>query len=210
MTTQRENKRVTSSANAAKLATIVLAAGGSSRYGKCKQLIDINGASLIRAAINKLSSILRHEQIYVVVGANSEDVIHGIEGLPVNVIHNTHWQTGIASSLKAGIKSIKPGCKAVMITLCDQPLISAIHLEQLIKLWSENHSKIIASTYAGTLGTPAIIPIDLCPQLLELEGDMGAKPILEKTPNRLVKLPIPEAEFDIDTPADLENLKKML
>ena len=97
-----------------------------------------------------------------------------------------------------------------MITLCDQVLVAENHLEQLINLWINNPSKIIASEYADTLGTPAIIPVDFYPQIMALDGDTGAKSILENNTDQLIRLPIPEAEFDLDVPADLEKLKKLL
>ena len=191
------------------LSAIVLAAGGSSRYGQCKQLINISGSSLIRHAVNKLSSLLSHNNIYVVVGASSQAVAQAINDLPVNIVHNEHWQKGLASSLKAGMTSINPGCPAVMITLCDQVLITETHLRRLADHWIEDSSRIIASGYADTLGTPAVIPAEFYPQVLALEGDAGAKPILTNNIGWVTTVPIPEAEFDLDVPADLEKLKKL-
>ena len=139
------------------------------------------------------------------MGANSQAVAQAVSDLPVNVVHNEHWQTGLASSLKAGINNLEPDCPAVMITLCDQVLVTQAHLRQLLDLWHAGPSEITASGYADTLGTPAIIPAEFYPQLLALEGDTGAKSILNNT-GRVRTLPIPEAEFDIDLPADLEKI----
>ena len=192
------------------LSAIVLAAGGSSRYGQCKQLIKINGSSLVRLAVDKLSSLFPHDRISVVVGANSEAVAQAISDLTVSLVYNVHWQKGLASSLKAGINGIKPGCRAVMITLCDQVLVTEKHLRRLVDCWTEEPSRIIASGYADTLGTPAIIPAEYFPQVLALEGDAGAKSILKNNAGRVTTAPVPEAEFDLDVPADLEKLNKQL
>ena len=197
-------------AGVTELCAIVLAAGGSSRYGQCKQLIEIDGSSLVRHAVSKLSSLLPHNRINVVVGANSRAVAQAISDLPVTIIHNEHWQNGLASSLKAGINGIGPGCPAVMITLCDQVLVAENHLRQLLDLWIDDPSMIIASNYAETLGTPAVIPAEFYPQLLALEGDAGAKSILKNNAGRVTTAPVPEAEFDLDVPADLEKLNKQL
>ena len=190
----------------AELSALVLAAGSSSRYGQCKQLVEIKGVSLVRIAIDKLATVLPCRQICVVTGANAETVTDNISDLPVDTVYNEQWQTGLASSLKAGIKNLKPDCPAVLITLCDQVLVRETHLQQLIRLWSDNPSKIIASAYSDTLGTPAIIPADFYPQLLALQGDTGAKSLLQKNITQLVSLSVPEAEFDIDTPADLQKI----
>ena len=187
------------------LSAIVLAAGSSSRYGQCKQLVKINGASLIRLAANRLLALFPPDRINVVVGANSQAVTQAVSDLPVNAVHNEYWQTGMASSLKAGINSLEPGCQAVMITLCDQVLVTEAHLRQLLDLWHDDPSEITASGYADTQGTPAIIPAEFYPQLLALEGDAGAKSILINNASRVRICPIPEAELDIDVPADLEN-----
>ena len=192
------------------LSAIVLAAGGSSRYGRCKQLVEINGYSLVRLAVDKLSSVFSHDRISVVVGANPEAVAQAISSLPVNIVENNHWQQGLASSIKAGINSLEPGCRAVLITLCDQVLVTEEHLRRLVDRWMADPSRIIASGYAGTLGTPAVIPAEFFPQLLALEGDAGAKSVLRNNTDNVRTIPIPEAEFDLDVPADLEKLKKKL
>ena len=188
------------------LSAIILAAGGSSRYGQCKQLINIDGSSLVRHAVNKLSSLFSHGRINVVVGANFRAVAQAISDLPVNIVYNDLWQTGLSSSLTAGINAVEPGCRAVMITLCDQVLVTENHLRQLVDCWIEDPSGIIASGYADTLGTPAIIPAEYFPQVLALEGDAGAKSILKNNAGQVRTVSIPEAEFDLDVPADLEKL----
>ena len=189
---------------------MVLAAGGSSRYGQCKQLVEINGSSLVRLAVVKLSSLFPHDRINVVIGADSEAVAQSVSDLPVNVVLNEHWQQGLASSLKAGLNSVEPDCRAVMITLCDQVLVTEDHLRLLLDQWLANPSQIMASAYADTVGTPAIIPVEYYPQILALEGDAGAKSILNNNAGRVRTLPIPEAEFDLDVPAELDKLKKKL
>ena len=201
---------MTGSEQAVGLTAIVLAAGESSRYGKCKQLVKINGSSLVELAVSKLSSLFPHNRISIVVGAASQAVVQAVSAVPVNIVLNERWQAGLASSLKAGINSTEPGCQAVMITLCDQPLVTEEHLRQLLGLWIDNPSRIIASDYADTLGTPAIIPAEYYPQLLALEGDAGAKSILKNNTEQLITLPIPEAEFDLDVPTDLEKLLQQL
>ena len=200
---------VTASTQSGKLSAIALAAGGSSRYGECKQLVEINGSSLVQLAVDKLSALFPNDRITVVVGANSEAVAQAVSDLLVNIVVNEHWQQGLASSLKTGLNSVEPDCRAVMITLCDQALVTEEHLRRLLDLWFAFPSEITASAYAGTVGTPAVIPAEFYPQVLALEGDTGAKSILENNAGRVRTLPIPEAEFDLDVPADLEKLRSL-
>lgn len=194
----------------ANLAALVLAAGGSSRYGGCKQLVEVNGASLVWRAVAKLVPLLPPERIGVVVGAEWEAVEWELAEWRVNIVRNPHWQQGLASSLKAGINSLPPECAAALITLCDQPLVSSMRLRQLLTLWAAQPARISAAQFAGAVGAPAVFPREFYPELLELEGDAGAKTVMARHPERLAALPIPEAEFDLDTPADLEKLKRRL
>ena len=188
------------------ISAVVLAAGGSSRYGKCKQLVEINGSSLVRLAVDKLSLLFPPDRISVVVGANSKAVTQAVSDLQVKIVHNSGWQEGLASSLRAGVNSLEPGCRALMITLCDQVLVAEEHLRQLAGKWIADPSRIIASGYAGTLGTPAVIPAEFYPQLLALDGDAGAKSVMKNNAERVTALPLSEAEFDLDVPGDLEKL----
>ena len=186
---------------------VILAAGGSSRYGRCKQLVEINGSSLVRLAVDKLRGLFPPDRIIVVVGANSEAVAQAVSDLPVKIVLNTGWQQGLASSLKAGLNRAEPDCRAVLITLCDQVLVTEEHLRLLLDLWLTTPSEIVASNYAGTVGTPAVIPAGFYPQIRQLEGDTGAKAILKNNADRVRTLPVPDAEFDLDVPADLEKLR---
>lgn len=194
----------------ANLAALVLAAGGSSRYGRCKQLVEVNGASLVCRAVSKLVPLLPPERIGVVVGAQWEAVERELAEWRVNIVRNPHWRQGLASSLKAGINSLPPECAAALVTLCDQPLVSSQSLRQLLNLWAAQPRRISAAQFAGAVGAPAVFPRDFYPELLELEGDAGAKSVMARHPESLAALPIPEAEFDLDTPADLEKLQRRL
>ncbi len=187
-------------------AAVVLAAGGSSRYGQCKQLVEIKGSSLVRLAVNKLLALFAPGRINVVVGANSEAVAQALDDLGVNIVHNKDWRQGLASSVQAGVRSLEPDCPAVMITLCDQALVTQHHLNSLLDLWLGDPSNIAAARYAGAIGTPVIIPAEFYPQLLALKGDTGAKLMLKNNADRVSTLPLAEAEFDLDVPADLEKL----
>ena len=196
--------------SAYRISAVLLAAGGSSRYGRCKQLVEINGSNLVRLAVNKLSALFPFDSVIVVIGANSERVTEAVSDLPVKIVYNANWQEGLASSLKAGLNRVETDCRAVMITLCDQALVTEGHLRLLLDQWLAASSEIAASSYADTVGTPVVIPAEFFPQLLALEGDTGAQSVLKNNADRVRTIPIPEAEFDIDLPADMERLKKKL
>lgn len=188
------------------LEAMVAAAGGSSRYGCCKQLVEIGGVSLVRRAVQRLLALFPAERIRLVVGADAAAVAAQVQDLAVNAVHNERWRDGMATSLQAGISSAAPGCRAVLVTLCDQALVTEHHLRQLLNLWAEDESRIAAAAYGGGLGAPAIIPVGFFPQIMALDGDEGAKSILVRRAGQAAALPLAAAEFDLDAPADLERL----
>ncbi len=201
---------MTSRGALSKLHAIILAAGGSSRYGQCKQLEEINGSTLIKTATSELLSLFDRNKIHIVVGAHSEEIVEAIRTLHVNIIYNHDWESGMGSSLKTALGAVETDADAIMVTLCDQVLIRENHLHQLIETWRGAPLNIIASAYSDTIGTPTIIPAPFFPQIFQLTGDIGAKSILMDNPEKTVTLPVPEAEFDVDTPWELEKLRPFL
>jgi molybdenum cofactor cytidylyltransferase len=113
----------------------------------------------------------------------------------------------MASSIRAAIQALPNSAKAVMLMLCDQPLITNVQLQSLVSAWQAAPEQIIASEYHQSIGVPAIFPASYFDQLLGLEGDKGAKSLLIKHQADLIRISLPEAEFDIDTLADFQHLQ---
>jgi len=194
--------------NKKRVAALLLAAGGSSRMGHAKQLIKLNNASLVkRAAQSALQS--QCDQIYVVVGAQSETIRKELEGMALHIVPNPEWGKGIGSSIHAGIKAIKTDINsfdAVLILLVDQPAINDTLLNGFIKKFKEG-SVLIASCYADTIGVPALFSKVYFDDLEKLSNDRGAKGLLQRHAAEVTQIPFPDGAFDVDTPADLEKIK---
>lgn len=188
-----------------KVGGILLAAGGSSRLGRPKQLLKFEGKTLIRRAAEALVDS-ECEPIVAVLGAELESSKAEIADLGINVCVNELWQSGMSSSIKAGqqeLLKIEPDLAAVVITLCDQPHILSDHLDALIDSFRERHNSIVAARYGDTVGVPALFSREMFPDLLELSGDKGARQLIHSHPDRVESIHMPEAAFDVDTPADL-------
>ena len=187
---------------------IILAAGKASRMGKPKQLLTYQGSSLISLAVKVgLNSIC--ESVVVVLGAYTEQIKPEINKLPVQIIENMDWETGMASSIRAGINLINqsnPNLDAVIIALADQPLISEAVFNQLIEKYQDTNNKIIAAAYDDIVGVPALFDKTFFSELMNIEGDRGAKALMRKYKNEVLTIPIPEAAIDIDTQDDYEKL----
>ena len=187
---------------------ILLAAGGSTRMGRPKQLLPYRGSTLLRHAVDTAIAT-GFAPIVVVLGAEAERCRAEIAGLSVHAVVNPEWERGMGTSLRVGVGVLRreaPGVAAVLIMLHDQPMITAAKLCEMAARWTPA-SCAVASTYAGTLGVPALLARELFDELSVLDGNQGARRILEAHRSRLVSVAMPEALHDMDTPADYDRLK---
>jgi molybdenum cofactor cytidylyltransferase len=185
---------------------IILAAGASSRLGQPKQRVLFQGETLLNRAIR-----IAHEAcanpVAAVLGADFENIRASIRDKGVMIVFNDSWQQGIASSIKAGLSSVGLSSVGVLILGCDQPYLSAAHLRALLERFETSASRVIvASTYAGVRGMPAIFPQAVFAQLASLEGDKGARALLGAPPVPLEEVEFNRGQIDIDTPDDLAQL----
>ena len=178
----------------------ILAAGASTRLGQPKQLLPFRGRSLLRhAAETALASVCR--PVVVVLGAGAEQLRGELAALPVTVTLNPAWAEGMASSIRAGLGTVTSEAHepdSVVIMLCDQPLITAATLDQLVKVHRTENRGIVACEYEDTLGVPTLFIREYFPELAGLAGDQGACKIIVKHNNYLSRIPAPEAAFDVD------------
>ncbi len=192
-----------------KIGGILLAAGGSSRLGQPKQLLQFQGKSLLRRAAETLAGS-KCSNIVVVLGAEITGSTGELTGLPVNIRINKDWASGMSSSIKAGLNALlafAPDTDAVVIALCDQPNISPTDIDRLIDVFDQTHPGIVAAEYSGTVGVPALFPRSLFEDLRNLTGDKGARNMLRRQEN-LTAIKLDAATIDIDTLADYESLNQ--
>ena len=187
---------------------IILAAGNSSRLGKPKQLLTFRGTTLLeivtRAAIESGC-----KPLVVVLGAYSSEISKQQQDPNINYIINDSWQEGISSSIAAGLTAIMnqdQEVAQVIIAVSDQPFISSAVFLDLIKKQEETGKNMVTSSYAQTIGTPALFNKKYFDQLLSLTGNHGAKHILEQHPEDIASILFEAGKIDIDTETDYDNL----
>lgn len=188
------------------LYAIVLAAGASRRLGTPKQLLGFRGKTLIEHAISNARTICS-SRVVAVLGAFSNRIRPLVESSPVSIVENSDWESGMASSLRAGLHALPPGCKAVLILLCDQPKISTADLKTLAAAWAEHPDRIVASRYDDVIGVPAIFPRSAFAKLDRLSGDSGARKVLKEAEGTLIAVPLAAAAFDVDDQTTAQQLK---
>jgi molybdenum cofactor cytidylyltransferase len=147
---------------------VVLAAGFSRRFGSPKQLFEIDGEALVHRAARVARAVA---PTVVVIPRNALAIREALRDLEVDLVENDEADEGIASSIRAGVRSCEGD---VLLTVCDQPGVTSAHLQNLI----DTSAPIAASAYAGTVGVPALFSSMYRHELLALRGDAGAKALL--------------------------------
>ena len=184
---------------------IVLAAGCSSRFGATKQLAEIDGVPLVRHSIDVAASACG-ENTVLVVGHDWQAVSAACAGAPGFLVVNDNYREGLGTSLALAVRSVRHTAPAVIVLLADQALISADHIRALSNGWSGKSDEIVATSYAGTTGTPVLFPRDCFKELVKLKGDAGGRHLLDDARFDVKTIEFEPAAIDIDTPADLKKL----
>jgi molybdenum cofactor cytidylyltransferase len=192
--------------DSAGVGAVVLAAGASSRMGSPKQTLRYRGESLLRrAALAALGAGCR--PVIVVTGAHAELSRRELEGLDVREVFNPLWETGMASSIRAGVEAlISADPAAAVLLLCDQPHVTADVISRLVGARRATGSPLVASAYGGGFGAPALFGRTLFAELTRLEGAAGAKQVIKRHASEAHFLPFPSGEVDVDTPDDFSRL----
>ena len=193
-----------------KVGAILLAAGASRRMGRAKQLLPFNGTTLIRHICQEVLKS-NCERLIVVLGANSDLIRPEIQDLPVHIVLNKDWEHGMGGSIATGVsffKEQKANLDAFLLILCDQPFLRAEYLNFIIQKHQTEGKNIIASTYAETVGVPALFHKNYQEDLLRLKEEGGAKKLFSTYRTDLLKIPFPQGEIDLDTPEDYKRFGK--
>jgi len=183
------------------IAAVVLAAGSSSRFGQPKQLVRFGGEPLLERAV-RVAHGAGCSPIVVVLGAMHEQVVAGCSLAEVVAVINDEWEEGMSSSIRLGVHtvgSIGGDVRGVVIMTCDQPAVSADHLQRLM-----GGCEVRASRYAGRNGVPVFFPKECFAALAKLAGDTGARELLRNVSYE----DLPGGEVDVDTVSDLERARQ--
>ena len=186
----------------------MLAAGGSLRLGSPKQLLEYRGMSLLRnAADTAIASGCG--PVVVVLGAHADSLRLELERLGVAIVENPNWRDGMGSSIRAGVEhltGVEPGLESILLTLCDQPLVTPEVLRSLVRRHHETRAPIVACAYGDTLGVPALFDAALADELACIPAERGARDLIASYGSRVASVHVPSAEIDVDTADDYARL----
>jgi len=209
-------------------AVIILAAGQSSRLGHPKQLVEIHGENLLFKQCKMALSITEH--VYCVLGFNADTFKPLLTSLPINIVDNPAWRSGMSSSISCAIPLLPTFIKHVMIILVDQWQLTKSLLIPFIQTLTTHKDKIVTSSYSITaitpanlvdthsnktfsgyyhIGPPTIFPQKYFTALSNLSGEKGAKVLMVNEINNVIQFPMPEAFVDLDDANDLSRLRSL-
>lgn len=186
-----------------RIAAVVLAAGASTRFGSPKQLADWDGEPLVRRAAQAAIDA-GADPVFVVLGADAERVAPALDGMRnVRCLTNPGWKSGLASSLAAGMRAVlgEAVCDATLVSLADQPLVDGAALASLVAEFGNGH-RLVASSYSGVIGVPALFGREFFEELITLTGDAGAGGWLRARLQMVTVVSLKNAALDIDTRSD--------
>lgn len=189
---------------------IILAAGASRRLGKPKQLVEFGGETLLERAL-RLAREAGARPVLALLGAHFAPICVTIPFDDAIPVLNDQWEQGLSSSIHAGLHELDaraPHAPGALVMSCDQPRLTADHLRALLQAFAaQSTPSIVASSYSGAQGVPAVFPRSVFPNLRALRGDKGARALLVQPPCPVIALPFDGGELDIDMPDDLAQLQ---
>lgn len=186
---------------------LILAAGSASRMQLPKMLLPFGKGTILSHLLEETKA-LQPKAICVVTGYYHTAMLPLLQTEPVMVVYNENWKAGMAGSIKTGLTALLeqyPALDSVMILVSDQPFITRALLLQMIQIQETSGKGIVAAFYNGIKGTPVLFNKKYFHHLQELQGDKGAKSILQQVPDDIATVDFAEGEMDIDTPEDYER-----
>jgi molybdenum cofactor cytidylyltransferase len=195
-----------------RVAVVILAAGKSARMGEAKQLLRLGEGTVLGQTVENVraSSV---DEVVMVLGASAEAIR---EQLPAEilglarVVVNPEYETGMASSLRAGLAALGSDVDAAVIVLGDQPFVRAATLDRIIEEYRRTGAQIVIPMYEGARGNPVLLDRSLFREAMALEGDVGCRAIFTKHAEGVVYLEVDDSGvlLDIDSRGDYERLRR--
>jgi molybdenum cofactor cytidylyltransferase len=193
-----------------RIAAVVLAAGRSTRMGGPNKLLaEIARRPLVRiVAEEALAS--RADPVIVVAGHQREGVEKALAGLPVRVVHNPDFAEGLGTSLRAGIAAVPADTDGVIVCLADMPRVDATLMNRLIAAFDPDRGAlVVVPTFEGKRGNPVLWSRRFFPDLMAIEGDVGARHLIGRYGEAVAEVPVEGKAtlIDVDTPEALSGIK---
>ena len=195
---------------AARIAAIVLAAGGSARMGQPKQLLPIDDQPMVRRVVEQVlaAGLARSSWSSAPTPSWSSQPC---PGLPADIVSNPDWAEGLSSSLRVGLQALEPDIQAAIMVLADQPALTSELFVALVNGYLASSAPIVVPVHQGMRGNPVLFDRALFPELLAVEGDKGGRAVIARHPEKVKELEVglDAVIADVDTPEDYGALVRL-
>ena len=187
------------------VAAVVLAAGGSTRMGRTKQLLPLDGQPMVRRVVQAVCAA-GLAQVVVVLGAQAEAISEALTDLPVEIVVNHAWAAGLSTSVRAGLAALRAEVQAALMVLADQPALSPGLIHRLVERYRASGAPIVAPAFGGQRGNPVLFDRRLFAELAAVEGDQGGRVLLRAHATQVEWVTVDDRAIllDIDTPDDYQ------
>jgi len=196
-----------------KISVTILAAGGSQRMGDLNKLLLLIDDKPMIYSVCKMVLDAKINQVVLVTGYQNNEVENSIPKGIDTIVYNKNWESGMMSSIYAGMSKLEKDIDGNMIVLGDMPLISTMTINKIIiEFNNHNGNQIVYPTYENKQANPVVFPRKYFPEILNLKGDRGCKKLLKKYPGDAVGIPIntDDVVIDCDTRDDYFMVEKKL
>ena len=184
------------------IAGVLLASGASRRFGADKLMAPLDGRAIVRWCAEALVAAV--DELVVVVRDDASPVRAALDGLPIRWVINREAERGMSTAIRAGIAVLPADVEAAIVALGDQPLVDRGVVTQLVERWRATHARAIQPLYDDGPGHPVLFDATLFPKLGALEGDVGARAVLDSLGDALHVVTIAGPRpIDVDTPETL-------
>lgn len=184
------------------VSALVLAAGGSERFGGSKLLTSLGGKPLLMHCIDEILDSDVEEVIVVTTG----EILSFLKVPPdVRVVKNNDMKQGMSLSIRLGLKAVSESSDSVIVLLGDVPGITSSFINRILELHSDEPDKIIASLMDGKAMPPVLFPKKYFDDLKALHGDKGARDLIRNSVDLITIELDPDRHFDVDTSEDLDR-----
>ncbi|HEC34627.1 MAG TPA: HAD-IIA family hydrolase [Chloroflexi bacterium] len=193
-----------------RIAGVVLAAGGSIRFGQPKQLLQWAGKPLVaHVADTALAAGLN--PVVVVLGCAATEAQASLTERPVRPVMNWRWREGLSTSVQVGLAMLPPDADGAIFLQCDQPLVPCDLLQRLVLLFEETGAPIVHPVLGGRQATPVLFSRSLFPELAAVTGDQGGRALIARYADDVATLEVEEPDLlaDVDTPDDYRRLLRI-
>jgi CTP:molybdopterin cytidylyltransferase MocA len=190
---------------------LVLAAGGSTRMGRPKQLAELDGRPLLGHVLAAVDAA-PVDRVVVALGGAADAVLEQVDLGRAEPLVVAGWAAGMGHVLASTLAQAGDGWEAVVVLLGDQPLVPGGAVARVVEAWRAGAGPVVSAAYGGRPGHPRLFDRSLLPDLLRLTGDTGARDLLATHPDRVHRVEVGDlgSDTDIDVEADLERVGHLL